>query len=84
MFRSFLSAAAALLPVAFPAVAHAHVGHVGDLAGHSHWAGIAAIAGSAVLAGIVALKAKRKRQAEAGMEDAEAVEADSDTAEAAG
>lgn len=83
MFRSLLAAAAALFPAFVPPAANAHVGHVGDLAGHSHWAGIAAIAGAAVLAGIVALKAKRKRQAEAGMEDAEAVEADSDAQEAA-
>ncbi|NRG16371.1 hypothetical protein HPQ64_01555 [Rhizobiales bacterium] len=83
MFRFLPAAAAAFFPVLVPAAANAHVGHVGDLAGHSHWAGIAAVAGAAVLAGIVALKAKRKRQAEAGTEDGEAVEADSDAPEAA-
>lgn len=83
MFRSLLAAAAAVPLAVFPLAADAHVGHVGDLAGHSHWAGIAAIAGAAVLAGIVALKAKRRKEAEADGQEGETVESDSDTAEAA-
>ena len=32
------------------AQAHAHAGHLGELAGHSHWVGWAAAAGAAALA----------------------------------
>ena len=32
--------------------AFAHMGHVGDLAGHSHWAGIALVGAAVALAGV--------------------------------
>lgn len=35
--------------------AHAHLGHVGELAGHSHWIGIGAI----VVAGAIAVAAAK-------------------------
>ncbi len=69
---------ATILPL-LPSIAHAHVGHLGELAGHSHWAGAAAIAGAALLAGIVALKDRkkkdRKEEPEAGAETAGEAEA---------
>jgi len=52
---------AAALPL-LPSIAHAHAGHLGELAGHSHWAGVAALAGAALVAGIVALKDRGKKQ----------------------
>lgn len=48
-----------------PAVAHANVGHLGELAGHSHWAGVAALAAAAAVAGVMALKARRGREQDA-------------------
>ncbi len=48
-----------------PGLAHAHVGHLGDVAGHAHWVGIAAVAGAAAVAGLAALKDRRKRTEEA-------------------
>ncbi|MBO0345593.1 phage holin family protein [Roseibium sp. CAU 1637] len=53
-----------------PATAQAHVGHLGELAGHSHWAGAALLAGAAALAGIAALKG-RKRSADTPEDTAE-------------
>lgn len=40
--------------------AYAHMGHVGDLAGHAHWVGIAATVGAAALAALVAKAGKQK------------------------
>ncbi|GJL89568.1 MAG: hypothetical protein DHS20C03_32770 [Minwuia thermotolerans] len=37
----------------------AHVGHVGELAGHSHWVGVAAVVGAAAVAAIAAKLRKR-------------------------
>jgi len=34
--------------------AHAHGGHLGDLAGHAHWVGLAALIGAAALAALIA------------------------------
>jgi hypothetical protein len=34
-----------------PASAHAHLGHVGELAGHAHWIGL----GATVVAGAIAI-----------------------------
>ncbi len=56
-----LTSSIALLPGA----AFAHVGHLGEVAGHSHWVGVAAIAGAAAVAGLVALKGRRKRARDA-------------------
>ncbi|MEM7215751.1 MAG: DUF6732 family protein [Pseudomonadota bacterium] len=35
--------------------AHAHWGHLGELAGHAHWIGIGAVVVAGALAGIVGL-----------------------------
>lgn len=42
-----------------PVGAMAHVGHVGELAGHSHWVGVAAVVGAAAVAAIAAKLRKR-------------------------
>jgi len=73
--RTVIAGLAVLLA---PAPAFAHVGHLGELAGHSHWVGAAALAGAALLAGVIALK-DRKRKA-----DEDAAESQSDEADTAG
>lgn len=51
------------LPLMFVATgAHAHWGHVGELAGHAHWVGLAA---GACAVTVAALLAKQKKEAEA-------------------
>jgi len=45
--------------------ANAHVGHLGELAGHSHWVGAAALVGAAAVAALAALAAKAKKDAKA-------------------
>ncbi|MCR9135415.1 MAG: hypothetical protein NXI27_05435 [Alphaproteobacteria bacterium] len=50
--------ATTLLFVLTVSMAHAHVGHVGELAGHAHWVGLAALIGAAAMA---ALAAKSKK-----------------------
>lgn len=57
MIRRIILFFAFLTGVAAPA--SAHVGHVGELAGHSHWIGIGAIAAAAALAAIIAAAKKR-------------------------
>ena len=57
--------------------AHAHLGHVGELAGHSHWVAVGA---AATAAAIAAWLGKRKLDAE----DAEAEQTIEDDGEAAG
>jgi len=52
---------AALILVLSPSAAVAHLGHVGEAAGHDHWLGVAALAA----AGIAALVGWRKRRQEA-------------------
>ncbi|MDF1736064.1 MAG: hypothetical protein P1U37_12310 [Minwuia sp.] len=42
-----------------PVGALAHVGHVGELAGHSHWVGVAAVVGAVAVAAIAAKLRKR-------------------------
>ncbi len=66
-----------LLTVFLPSTAFAHGGHLGELAGHSHWIGVAAVAGAALVAGLVALKDRKKKDAE---ETPEAEAADDETA----
>ncbi len=44
--------------------AHAHVGHVGELAGHAHWVGIAAALGAAALAALAAKAGKAEDKAD--------------------
>ena len=58
---SLMTLSAAAASAAMPA--GAHVGHLGELAGHDHWIAGAAV-GAAVLAGILAgLRADRKNRA---------------------
>ena len=52
-----------ILSFSLPATAHAHMGHVGELAGHSHWVGIAAVLGAAAIAALAAKAAKGKEPA---------------------
>ncbi|WP_422374616.1 DUF6732 family protein [Roseibium sp.] len=73
-YLTFAGLGAVLLPTS----AHAHAGHLGELAGHAHWVGAAALAGAALVAGVIALKDRKKKQDEA---DAEAK---ADEAEPAG
>ena len=53
--------------------AHAHAGHVGELAGHAHWVGLAAVLGAAALAALVAKAGKKKPadEEEPGAEEAD-------------
>jgi hypothetical protein len=48
--------------------AHAHVGHIGDLAGHDHWVAAGAIGAAIALAGWNILKGKKDKDAEAEVE----------------
>ncbi|PWV98978.1 hypothetical protein DFR52_104269 [Hoeflea marina] len=57
--------------------AHAHGGHLGELAGHSHWVGWAAAAGAAAIA---AWAGKRKLNADRDSKEADAsADAEPDT-----
>ena len=74
IYRTSLLAglAAAFLPTS----AFAHVGHLGELAGHSHWVGAAALAGAALVAGLVALKGRKNKESD----EAQDVEGDEEEA----
>ncbi|MEX3009932.1 DUF6732 family protein [Hoeflea sp. TYP-13] len=61
MTRSFCVLTAFLCSAS---AAHAHGGHVGELAGHAHWVGIAATLGAAALAALAAKAGKRKDKAD--------------------
>lgn len=62
---------------AFIHPAYAHVGHVGELAGHAHWVGLAA--GVAVAAIAVALvKGKKNSEVENEVEEASSEDVTSD------
>lgn len=74
-----LIAAGAAFLTAFPA--HAHFGHVGELAGHSHWIGIAAAGAAAVIAaGLTALGKKKDAEEpeEEAVEDSNGTEAEAE------
>lgn len=60
--------AATLLFILSISSAQAHIGHVGELAGHAHWVGVAALVGAAALAALAA-KAKKDAKAEAEAEE---------------
>ena len=62
--KPFASLVAGFFCAALPAPAYAHVGHFGELAGHSHWVGAAAVAGAALVAGLVAWKDRKRKQEE--------------------
>ncbi len=62
MFRYCAQAGTAVAAVLAPSPVFAHVGHVGELAGHSHWVGVAALAGAVLVAGWAALKARKDKK----------------------
>ena len=70
---------ASLIVALFAAgAAHAHPGHLAEVAGHGHWLGAAAI-GAAIAIGLWASLKDRKREQEA---EAEAEEDDAEPQEA--
>ncbi|WP_075998140.1 DUF6732 family protein [Salaquimonas pukyongi] len=66
-----------ILTIGWVGQAHAHLGHVGELAGHSHWVAVGAAVGAAAIA---AWLGKRKLDAE----EAEAEQAAEEAGEPAG
>ncbi len=58
-----------LMVLAMPTSAFAHIGHIGELAGHGHWIGVGALVGAAALA--AALARGRKAREEGAEEEAE-------------
>lgn len=57
----------------FPKLAHAHWGHVGEVAGHGHIIGIGALAAAAALAAaLAAARGKRAEQSEGDDEETSA------------
>ena len=72
VFKTSCILPGAMVLALLPGAAQAHVGHLGDVAGHSHWIGVAALAGAAALAGVAALKGRRKRDNEAETPEANA------------
>jgi hypothetical protein len=61
----------ALIPLLYPLPAAAHLGHLGDFAGHDHWVAGAA-AGAAVAVGVWGWLKGRKEAAKAEAEKPEA------------
>jgi hypothetical protein len=61
MKRIFATAGILAQLVAGTTSAHAHGGHLGEVAGHTHWVGIAAVAAAAALAAGVALAGRKRR-----------------------
>ncbi len=61
-----------------PGSAQAHIGHIGELAGHGHLLGIGALAAAAALAAALARARKRDREAEE--EAADEAEGEAETA----
>ena len=64
----FLPAFSAIL---FATPAFAHLGHVGELAGHAHWIGLGAAAVAAALGSAAALAGKKRKETVAADEEAE-------------
>jgi len=54
--------------------AHAHLGHLGEVAGHGHWIGLGAIAGAAILAGLLGKGKGKDADAEPEQNEPEAEE----------
>lgn len=63
--RLTLALALALMTFANPALAH--IGHIGEVAGHGHWIALGGIA----LAGAIALLGARKKKSEDSQTDAD-------------
>ncbi|MEO1066321.1 MAG: DUF6732 family protein [Pseudomonadota bacterium] len=66
---SILFAALSVFPVTS---AHAHVGHVADLAGHSHWVALGAAVAAAAIAALV-VKSRRGKDEKATEDDQDEV-----------
>ena len=64
---SFLAAFCAL--ICTYQSAHAHLGHLGELAGHSHWIGVGAVATAAAIAALVLRPRKEKPAEEAEVDE---------------
>ncbi len=65
-----------LLPLLLAAPAHAHVGHIGEVAGHDHWVAGAAIGVAAAITLWGVLKGKKKsEEPEEEVEETEEAEA---------
>ena len=62
ILRPILTAAPVFL---IASTAQAHIGHLGELAGHSHWIGLAAGLGAAAIAGAIGLISDKDDEAEA-------------------
>ena len=63
----------AIANAVFVSQSFAHVGHLGEVAGHAHWVGVAAVAGAValdVLAGKLNKKTKEDAPSEEVTEDA--------------
>ncbi len=69
---------AATFLLASPVPAFAHMGHLGEVAGHSHWIGLAAALGAAAIAALAQKAGKKKKS-----EDESDAEAEADGAEEA-
>jgi hypothetical protein len=67
--------------IAMTAPAHAHLGHLGDVAGHSHWIGVAAAGAAAAIAIGLSVIGKKKDEADACI-GPEADESEAGTADA--
>ena len=52
-----------------PAAAFAHIGHIGELAGHGHLIGLGGLVAAAALAALVAKLSADKAKSEDGLED---------------
>jgi len=53
-----------LIAAFFATPAQAHIGHLGEVAGHGHWIGLGLIAGAGVLAGLLGKGKKPEADAE--------------------
>ncbi|MEO4041643.1 DUF6732 family protein [Hoeflea sp. CAU 1731] len=69
---------AAAFLLASPVPAFAHMGHLGEVAGHSHWIGLAAALGAAAIAALAHKAGKKKKS-----ENESDAEAEADGAEEA-
>jgi len=72
-------AAALFLPAG---TAHAHLGHIGDLAGHSHWIGLGAVGLAGAIAVAAALLPTKKRAETDEQDDEEVSEGEAEEASA--
>lgn len=76
-----LGALYAVALILLPSLAHAHLGHLGEAAGHSHWVGVAALAGAALVAGLVALKGRKEKGVPEETADAEEADGEAEAAQ---